>query len=108
MSYTNISVSLINEIMENISHSPRMDTSGNIDVMMTLHSLIASVGIVANITVVIAFMNHRKLRRKIPNIFIINQVSNVDFVSPSKRSQDLNNVDMIPYSHTCALFMLIN
>ena len=80
MSYFNVSVSLINETMENMSHYPQMDTSDKIDVMMTLHSLIASVGIVANITVVIAFMNHGKLRRKIPNIFIINQVSNVDVV----------------------------
>ena len=79
MSYFNFSISLINEAMENMSHSPPMDTSDKIDVMMTLHSLIASVGIVANITVVIAFVNHRKLRRKIPNIFIINQVGNGDF-----------------------------
>ena len=68
----NSSMSLINETMENMSHSPQMDTSDKIDVMMTLHSLIASVGIVANITVVIAFVNHRNIRRKIPNIFIIN------------------------------------
>ena len=79
-------MSLINENMENMSHSPPMDTSDKIDVMMTLHSLIASVGIVANITVVIAFVNHRKLRRKIPNIFIINQVGNEDFVSTSKKA----------------------
>ena len=86
MNYFNSSMSLINENMENMSHSPPMDTSDKIDVMMTLHSLIASVGIVANITVVIAFVNHRKLRRKIPNIFIINQVGNGDFVSTSKKA----------------------
>ena len=45
------------------------------DVMMILETIIASVGIVANFTVVVAFFNHKKLRRKIPNIFIINQVS---------------------------------
>ena len=39
---------------------------------------IASVGIIANLTVVIAFVNNKKLRRKIPNIFIINQVSLFD------------------------------
>ena len=86
MNYFNSSMSLINENMENMSHSPQMDTSDKIDVMMTLHSLIVSVGIVANITVVIAFVNHRKLRRKIPNIFIINQVGNGDFVSTSKKA----------------------
>ena len=46
------------------------------DVMMLLQCIIASVGIVANLTVVIVFLNHKQLRRKIPNRFIINQVSN--------------------------------
>ena len=45
------------------------------DVMMLLQCIIASVGIVANLTVVIVFLNHKQLRRKIPNRFIINQVS---------------------------------
>ena len=49
--------------------------SGTLDIMWILHNTIASVGIIANITVVTAFVNDRKLRRKIPNIFIINQVS---------------------------------
>ena len=40
-----------------------------------IQSTVASVGIVANLTVIVVFLNHRKLRRKIPNIFIINQVS---------------------------------
>ena len=48
----------------------------NIDIMVTLQNIIASLGIVANFTVVMVFLNHRKLRRKIPNMFIINQVSN--------------------------------
>ena len=39
-----------------------------------IQSTVASVGIVANLIVIIAFLNHKKLRRKIPNIFIINQV----------------------------------
>ena len=86
MTYFDSSMSFINETMENMSYSPQVETSDKIDVMMTLHSLIASVGIVANITVVIALVNHRKLRRKIPNIFIINQVGNGDFVSTSKRA----------------------
>ena len=39
------------------------------------HSVIASVGIIGNFTVIVVFLNHQKYRRKIPNIFIINQVS---------------------------------
>ena len=39
-----------------------------------IQSSIASVGIMANLTVIVVFLNHKKLRRKIPNIFIINQV----------------------------------
>ena len=44
------------------------------DIMVILQNLIASVGIVANCTVVVAFLNHERFRRKIPNMFIINQV----------------------------------
>ena len=43
-------------------------------IIATLQSIIASVGIVANSTVIIVFLNNEKMRRKIPNIFIINQV----------------------------------
>ena len=39
------------------------------------HCTISSVGIVTNFTVIIVFLNDKKLRKKIPNIFIINQVS---------------------------------
>ena len=42
--------------------------------ILIIQSTIASVGIVANLTVIVVFLNHKKLRRKIPNIFIINQV----------------------------------
>ena len=45
------------------------------DVMMILQMLIALDGIVANFTVVFAFLNHKQFRKKIPNMFIINQVS---------------------------------
>ena len=45
------------------------------DIVAILSTVIASMGIISNLTVVIAFLNHKKLRRKIPNIFIINQVS---------------------------------
>ena len=42
-----------------------------------IQTSIASVGIMANLTVIVVFLNHKKLRRKIPNIFIINQVKKV-------------------------------
>ena len=54
------------------------DLSNKFNVMMILQMLIASVGIVANCSVVFAFLNHKQLRVKIPNMFIINQVSFLD------------------------------
>ena len=39
----------------------------------------APVGITGNLTVIVVFLNHRKLRRKIPNRFIVNQVRNYSF-----------------------------
>ncbi len=51
------------------------------DVVTLIQMTVASVGIVANLTVILAFGTHRKLRGKIPNIFIINQVSCVFIVS---------------------------
>ena len=44
-------------------------------IMQILQLLIVSVGIIGNLTVIVVFMNHRKLRLKIPNRFIVNQVS---------------------------------
>ena len=38
------------------------------------HCTISSIGIVTNFTVIVVFLNDKKLRKKIPNIFIINQV----------------------------------
>ena len=46
----------------------------SIRIIRIIQSSVASVGIIANLTVIVVFLNHRKLRRKIPNIFIINQV----------------------------------
>ena len=43
--------------------------SGRFNVMQILQSVIASVGIVANLTVIIVFLTHKKLRHKIPNIY---------------------------------------
>ena len=42
--------------------------------ILIIQSTTASLGIVSNLTVIVVFLNHKKLRRKIPNIFIINQV----------------------------------
>ena len=50
-----------------------------------VQSTIASVGIMANLTVIVVFISQRKYRRKIPNIFIINQVRKqmlVGFIYP--------------------------
>ena len=55
------------------------ETKDEPNTMGIVHSVIASVGIVTNFTVIVVFLNHRKLRRKVPNICIINQVS---FISP--------------------------
>ena len=51
-----------------------VEPAKTMDVMALLSTIIASVGIAANATVIFAFLNHKKLRGKIPNIFIINQV----------------------------------
>ena len=42
--------------------------------MVILQMVIAIVGIINNFTVVLAFFNHKQLMRKVPNMFIINQV----------------------------------
>ena len=55
-------------------NSTTEDTSIGTNAMGIVHSVIASVGIVTNLTVVVVFLNDRKLRRKVPNICIINQV----------------------------------
>ena len=51
------------------------DDRSTMNVMTILSTAIASVGIVANMNVVVVFMSQQKLRRQIPNMFIINQVS---------------------------------
>ena len=42
--------------------------------ILIIQSATASIGIMSNLTVIVVFLNHKRLRRKIPNIFIINQV----------------------------------
>ena len=71
----NVTSTYNKNITVNMTSLTPFETSNSKDVMMIFHSLIASVGVIANLTVVVVFLNHRKLRRKIPNIFIINQVS---------------------------------
>ena len=44
------------------------------DVMEIVQLSIAPVGIIGNLTVIVVFLSHRKLRCKIPNRFIVNQV----------------------------------
>ena len=53
------------------------DNHQTVDIVMVLSTIIASVGIAANFTVIVVFLNDKKLRKKIPNIFIIHQVSSV-------------------------------
>ena len=75
----------ITEIVENKTFTTEENnttyTSNNVaDVdsralsILVITSTIASVGIVSNLTVIVVFLNHKKLRKKFPNIFIINQV----------------------------------
>ena len=60
---------------DNTTKAMSVEETKSIDVMALLSAIIASVGIVANATVIFAVLNHKKLLGKIPNIFIINQVS---------------------------------
>ena len=49
--------------------------SKTIDIVRILQIVIASLGTTTNLIVVVVFLNHKKLRRKTPNICIIHQVS---------------------------------
>ena len=59
-----------------VSFTPNDSSNDNAreEYIRIIQSLVASIGIVANLTVIVVFLNHKKLRKKIPNIFIINQV----------------------------------
>ena len=70
MTKSNETVTLDNIII----NSTVNESSTQPDTMMIVHSIIATVGIVTNLTVVIVFLNHKKLKHKIPNICIIHQV----------------------------------
>ena len=49
----------------------------NVNYMTIASAIIASVGVVANLTVVVAFARHKELRQKVPVIFVINQVRDI-------------------------------
>ena len=53
-----------------------IEAGDNTDLMKILQTLISTCGIVTNLLVVIVFLNDKEMRRKIPNICIINQVGN--------------------------------
>ena len=55
-------------------------SSDTLDIMEIVQLSIAPVGIIGNLTVIVVFLNHGKLRRKIPNRFIVNQVRNFIFI----------------------------
>ena len=67
--FTTVSSATISFTSNNSSNDNAREESIRI-----IQSSVASVGIVANLTVIVVFLNHRKMRKKIPNIFIINQV----------------------------------
>ena len=60
------------------------DQSGNFNGMKIVQISIGTMGIITNIIVIIVFLNDRKLRKKIPNICIINQVC-IYILTSSKR-----------------------
>ena len=62
---------MVNGTFATITSASRNSVDANARIIKTVT---ASVGIVTNLTVIVVFLNHKKLRRKIPNIFIINQV----------------------------------
>ena len=53
------------------------DNSEKFSGMKIVILIIACAGIITNAVVIIVFLNDRKLRRKIPNICIINQVGTI-------------------------------
>ena len=74
---SNSSDTSVNTVTSNVTKTSSGEMSENIDIMMILQSIIASVGIIANLFGAVVFMKHRKFSQKISNTFIINQVSNM-------------------------------
>ena len=70
-----MNVTLANNI--NSTRKKTLSSEANAEqfnVMQILQLVIVSIGITANLTVIVVFLNHKELRRKIPNRFIVNQV----------------------------------
>ena len=74
MAESNVTQTPSSNITTNTTSTTTSSTSADISIMTIVHSIIGSVGIVANLTVILVFLNHKKFRQKIPNIFIIHQV----------------------------------
>ena len=84
-------ISLINfSCNKSDNTSSKNEDDSILPINMIIHSTIACIGIIANSTVVVVFLNHKKLRQKIPNIFIINQV--------------LLQVDLITFKESILIF----
>ena len=60
--------------METVTMGER-NVSAGYDVMKILQIVIACLGVLTNLIVVIVFLHNKQMRRKIPNVCIINQVS---------------------------------
>ena len=58
-----------------ISNISGLDDNPRADSIRIIQSSVASVGIVANLTVIVVFLNHKKFRQKIPNICWLVRVS---------------------------------
>ncbi len=59
------------------------------DIVVIIQCVVAGVGIISNATVITVFANHKKFRRKIPNKYIINQVSSAPIILSLWRVQSL-------------------
>ena len=68
-------ITWIENITTNLTFPNLTFSNKTVDIMMVVRLIMSSVGIIGNFTVIIVFLSHRKFRKKIPNIFIINQVS---------------------------------
>ena len=70
-----VNITLANNI--NSTRKKTLSSEANAEqfnVMQILQFAIVSIGITANLTVIVVFLNNKELRRKIPNRFIVNQV----------------------------------
>ena len=95
---------LYTNVFTSVTVSGISETPSNFDAMRILQIIISSVGITANFTVVLVFVNHKLLRVKIPNMFIINQVSSFYiivwvFFAPSLRKRSIATAIAITASH---------